>query len=344
MSVSGSLAVLLFLRKRFGVGVLVAVFAVLPILVQGVLAVMHGGLILPSSLVLKRYPHSFQGARSIVYALGYRGIRHLICNPHLYIPCVLLLLTPLLARGSKSSLHWLGFVVCAAILAHLNFAAVGSLFRYEAYLVAAGVLLLAVQWLPRVHLPSLRSMTVPAYVGVGILAGIALLIWPLHMRAKHAHALIVRASRNIYEQQYQMGHFIRDQLEASACVAVNDIGAVSYYTDHDILDLWGLATVEITRAKWRGNFGTRLLAEILDSHSADYLAVYTDWFEGAESLPDHLIPVGRWSIRHNVVCGGRTVTFLGTSNQAAKRLQAALDAYAPRLPKSVQVERLEITE
>jgi hypothetical protein len=54
-----------------------------------------------------------------------------------------------------------------------------------------------------------------------------------------------QASRNIYEQQYQMGMFLKRCYPGKA-VAVNDICAVSYLADVRLVDLLGLARMPLT--------------------------------------------------------------------------------------------------
>ena len=48
---------------------------------------------------------------------------------------------------------------------------------------------------------------------------------------------IPQASKNIYEQQYQMGLFL-ETFYSSEKVAANDIGAIHFLADIQCLDLW----------------------------------------------------------------------------------------------------------
>jgi aryl-alcohol dehydrogenase-like predicted oxidoreductase len=53
------------------------------------------------------------------------------------------------------------------------------------------------------------------------------------------------------------------------------------------------------------------------------------------SLPMEWIPVGEWTIRDNVVCGGDTVTFFAVGANEARQVSENLRSFSNRLPKDV---------
>ncbi|MFO0673979.1 MAG: hypothetical protein U0235_30890 [Polyangiaceae bacterium] len=65
-----------------------------------------------------------------------------------------------------------------------------------------------------------------------------------------------------------------------------------------------------------------------------HAVLYEPWFKG--TVPDEWTAVERWRIRDNRVCAFDTVTFYGTSPDAAAELERALDAYRAKLPAGVE--------
>jgi len=145
-----------------------------------------------------------------------------------------------------------------------------------------------------------------------------------------------QASRNIYEQQYQMGMFLQRYYPGRA-VAVNDIGAVSYLADVRLLDLWGLANVDVARLKLRGEFGSREIDDLTRKQGAVIAIIYEDWFKikGVNGLPLEWIKAGQWSISKNVACGSDTVSLYGLDPSTGEELAQNLRRFESELPDDV---------
>jgi hypothetical protein len=140
--------------------------------------------------------------------------------------------------------------------------------------------------------------------------------------------------KNIYDQQYQMARFLETYYSGDA-VAANDIGAINFMSDVRCLDLWGLGSVEVTRAKLAGAFNTSKIAELAALHQVRIALLYSVWFQGDESVPESWIKVGQWTIRECVVCGYPTVSFYAIDENEAERLKQNLQAFSVRLPADV---------
>lgn len=228
-----------------------------------------------------------------------------------------------------------------SMLLHLQLADIGWFYRYEAYLVGASMPVLAGLYFGTTRIPQLRLLsTRRLFPRAALLACSVLLILPIHQRAKESREQIVRASHHIYSQQYQMGQFLSTMYESGVRVAVNDLGAVTYYADVDILDLWGIGTIDVVRAKRGGTYDSHAIERLLRSRGTEVVMVYTHWF--GDLLPSDLIPVGSWTTTTSY--WGKTVMFFGTSATSAQLLRDSLRRYRPRLPGSVQVSNDGITE
>ena len=118
-------------------------------------------------------------------------------------------------------------------------------FRYEAYVIALGLLALALLVLPAGAdlLSGGRRRSNAAATALVILLAI-----PLAIRALSALAVTPGAMRNVYQQQYQMALFFRDAYPMDT-IALNDIGAVSWVAPSPIVDVMGLASSQIADLK-----------------------------------------------------------------------------------------------
>jgi hypothetical protein len=207
-------------------------------------------------------------------------------------------------------------------------------FRYEAYLITLGLIAVAVVVGERPFLPwqSTRRVRNPA-----ALVCVILLALPLAVRSLTALSATPLAMRNVYEQQYQLAHLLRSAYPNDA-VAVNDIGAVSWFGTSQIVDIVGLATQDVANLKRHRRFDRQALEALVRSDNVRAVAIYEKVF--APIIPRSWILVGEWTIADNVAVSENTVGFFAPTDADAIRLRKALDDYAPLLPKAVVYRRL----
>ena len=148
-----------------------------------------------------------------------------------------------------------------------------------------------------------------------------------------------QATTNIYEQQYQMGLFLR-QHYPEATVAANDIGAINYLADVRCLDLYGLATSEVANHKRDGRYGKGMIHDLAKSKGAIIALVYDLYFHSGRitvgGVPPQWIKVGQWKIPNNVTCGDDTVSFYALDPSEEDSLIANLGHFASQLPENVR--------
>ncbi len=337
------LALLLVFMKQWRGAVRLFVTAMLPVIVYGVFSLSHGAYFLPNSLMMKGNFPDISGFRSLIMALGGRGFVRLTAdsNRHLMMIGILLLLGA--ARSLRRvPLSFLHLSLVGAIWLHLQFAATGWFYRYEAYLVAISLPFIVV-----LHFEALSQLGALLLTRQKVLHRIALwgcallFLCPLLRRARVSMGEVVPASNHIYRQQFHMADFVRTMYPSGVRIALNDLGAVTYYADVDVLDLWGLGTVEVTRAKRSGNYNSAVIEEFLTDHETDVVIVYPHWFQGTQSLPKSAVWVANWVMRDHY--HGKTVSFYSMSQKGARDLEERLRRYEDRLPTSVEVD-YEITE
>jgi hypothetical protein len=209
-------------------------------------------------------------------------------------------------------------------------------YRHAAYLITLGILTIEMTWPAggfRWRLPASGA----ARWAVGILA--VFLAYPLLTRATGAILDTPLAARNIYEMQYQMALFLNRYFPQGP-VAANDIGAVSYYNDFSLLDLYGLASMDVARAKLGGTYDTAEIDQFTQESGARVVIVYDYWFDRYGGLPGAWVKAGEWHFTDCYVCGGDTVSFYAPSAAQADSLRAQLDAFQDVLPARVKYQRI----
>ncbi len=217
---------------------------------------------------------------------------------------------------------------------HCLFADFGWFYRYEAYLIGLGLVVVveaaaALGWPPRPQ--NARQWVIAGLVAVS-------LIVPLAKRSAGAHWRVHIAARNIYEQQVQMGLFLREYYPG-ARVVVNDVGAVTFLAGVQPVDLGGLATqavaAEVRLRQQRGEaIPASTLRRLATERQVRIALVYDNptWWE----LPAEWVRVERWRIRGNYACASDTVTFLAVGPGEEAALRQALKSFAGRLPAGVE--------
>lgn len=208
--------------------------------------------------------------------------------------------------------------LAAVPLAHLCFGAVGF-GRYEIYALA---------------LVTLGSLLILAQVKRGALLGLAPVLLLLLGYPYLSHTLSAAdASRSIYEQQYQMARFVREQVKGP--VAVNDIGLVAYSGDEFVLDLWGLACKEALEKRRRAKTPA-WMDELVTRHEVGVVMLYDWWFD--RDVPAPWIKVGELYLSApGTYVAGNIVSVYATKAEGVAKLRAQLKAFRPTLPVGVHL-------
>jgi hypothetical protein len=319
-------------RRRWASVVLALAPAAVSVSLFGLYFVLHGGGFLPNPLLIK-------GQTGVLDALVHpdqlpsvlvRAVFASTTPTHVFVLVGALLAMTLWPQASvRTRLGCL--VVLLTFLAHTALAQTGWFYRYEAYLVGLSLLCLAtaIPWQRTAEEGERRP--VPAYLLVAVYLAL-----PIGGRALDAFGSIPAACGNIHDQQVQMADFVRTNYDGDA-VALNDIGAVSFGTDAQVLDLYGLGCNEIARLKRDKRYDTPEIDRVARARGVKLVVVYDAWFRNETALPAHWVKVGTWTLADNVVCGSDTVSFYALDADGAVRLRRALEQFADRLPSSVRL-------
>jgi hypothetical protein len=333
---------LLLARGRHTVAAAALIGALIPVASYGLFSWAHGGPWVPDSVLLKGQPPGLTSLQSMMVFLADKGLPALFAQPpFLSILVVLLALVvlrtwqPRVLDGESNG--WV-LIVTGAMLLQIHLVNFEWMYRYRAFLIVSGVAACAFGLSDAMRNGILAGANLrrPFLRYAALLLLAAALAFPLGVRAVDALTRGPRGSQAIYQQQYQFARFLAAGKDQRA-VAVNDIGAVSYYSRRPIVDLFGLATPEIAMLRRTGTFSTADIERITRRAGVDVAVVYEERFAGDTRLPASWTRVARWHSSEAISVAHDTVAFFAVDGESADALAAALRQFAPTLPAGVTV-------
>lgn len=328
-------------RRRWVPALAVVAAGCLPVVTYGMISAAKGWYFLPNPILLKGNIPDVSSVKGLVYLLGYSGYLQLTQNPHM----LMLLLAGLVALHyqlrNREGLWRESTVVNAVFVAatglHMQFARAGWFYRYEAYLVGLGVFALTLalkDWLEQGRHTRMARQELVRYLPLALMS--ILVVAPLGVRGIKSFRAIPQATGNIYQQQYQMGLFLREFYQGRV-VAANDVGAINYLADIRCVDLWGLASLEVAKAMRARRYDTASIDELVGSKQAEIAVLYDAWFQREDigGWPSHWLRVGQWGMPDNLVCCEDTISFYAVDESEVEPLIDNLRRFGPRLPEVV---------
>lgn len=136
------------------------------------------------------------------------------------------------------------------------------------------------------------------------------------------------AARAIHNQQYPMA-MIAKALDAP--VAVNDLGLVALNSNHYVLDLWGLGSLEALKMRKADN-GAGWIKTMMDSKHARYAFVYDEWFP---ERPANWVKVADVQLTvPKIAAAFDSVAMYATDSESAQKLETTLKAYQAAHPEA----------
>ncbi len=341
--------ILFALKKRYILGVAVGLASAIPLLVYGLISIQHDNYLIPNSLLLKSNLPDFSSLASILQSLGLHGFTTIMNHSHLTYLFLLVMILFLFGYYNNSKTLWdrtslFLLIFILTFLLHMQYAKIGWFFRYEAYLVGWGIFAAGLSLylnFPRL-IGSDKNLTISSYA---LLAGLLLAVSSYTLIERGVKSLVktVPATTNIYEQQYQMGRFIREYYSGEA-VMVNDVGAVSFLADFQCFDKVGVANIRVMNAVKSNDFTPESLKQMCLEAGVKIAIVYRRNLWLSPGIPKGWRCIGKWTIRNNVVCSSKTVDFFAVDRNEEGRLRDNFSDFTKSLPASVMVKEYRRSE
>jgi arabinofuranosyltransferase len=249
--------------------------------VEGGLVGWLGGVREPAALTFVRRPAAF-----FTEWIGW------LATIHWLLPIALV---PALVLTWRHAGRPLGLVTLALLAHPLGMALLapyrGPAFqegRYSIHLLPLAVLVLAVAFGP--HAP--RRWAAPAIFAAWLAVAATTLV-PAATRYGWA-------VQNINAMQVHLGRWADAQLPKNARIALNDIGAIAFFSRREVIDLMGLVTPEIIPYRRRGESG---VMEYVSETCPEYLIIFPAWFPRLAASRETLEPIYRVRLERNEVAG-----------------------------------------
>ena len=101
-----------------------------------------------------------------------------------------------------------------------------------------------------------------------------------------------------------MGRWVAATTSPNSLIAVNDIGAIAYFSENEVLDLHGLVSPEMIPFLSKGEKG---IMEALVKKRPDFLIIFPNWYPRIADLQPLFEPVYSVTVDPNLINGGRTM-------------------------------------
>jgi hypothetical protein len=108
---------------------------------------------------------------------------------------------------------------------------------------------------------------------------------------------------NINDMQVAIGKWAAG-LPKGTVLAVNDAGAIPYFSRKKIIDTVGVVNPEIVSYLTRYPDAQTGLLQYLEERKPDYVIIFPNWYRRLSARRDVLTPIKSVRLKHNIVCGG----------------------------------------
>lgn len=331
---------ILFWRREWMRGIQLSVAALAPVILFGIYSVYNGMTFIPASMLVKTIGMAQCLPEWILFTPLVKACFNMLASREYFVLSVLGVFAIVLSKRNPGLLPVRLAGICgvfsAGTVIHAELAAIGWFYRYEAYLIVLGMMTAVPAFVQTIENFTSKAEMQPARRAMILGTLVLLVCWPLVLRAANAAGDTPLAYRNIRDQQIQMARFLAAGNDGKV-IALNDIGAVGYYTDTRILDLFGLASREVFAVRMRRGFSTASMDRLTRQAGAETAILTSDWFGRFGGIPASWTQVATWRIEKNIICASDTVTFYAVASAARDDLRLRLKEFSPRLPHDVTV-------
>ncbi len=310
--------------------------AIVPVAAFGAISVANGWYFLPNPLMVKAVGENASTLTALLKPFGSEDLAFLRNNPAMPILAVLGVLGALAQWRARREV-WsppvlLPLLLVAMILlhGHFVFSPLYWAYRYDAYLVAFGIFVAAVVL---VGMPGPRALprgALPALLVASLVPVVA------DVREGLVPDSEIAGMRNTYLMHYQTAQFLRLNYPRDT-VVVNDLGAVTYYTEARILDLVGLGDLEPLQIMRRGPYTSQDVTAWTAPYRPSIAILQLGWSVVTPLIPPEWIKVGEIVVPPN----RHRVGFFAVDPEEGWRLRGSVEGHFGPLRRSLRY-RLEL--
>jgi hypothetical protein len=346
MAILGIGSLLLLIHRKFMAAVLLFVCSVIPVILFGLYSVRHGNFFLPNSVLLKSgAPElTFDGlynffTHDLYYKLFYSvvGYNTIAVQRALFLLLLSFIVFYAGIRERPDHKYTL-LLLIVAVFVHLSMTGYARFPRYEAYLI--GCTVTVVGMLAAKHGQALFAWKEPALrIGGKLLSQAGLTSWvagvtilflafPLVLRSSDAFDQVEEGSYSTYKVLYTAGDFLHRYYNKDA-VALECLGAMSYFSDGRKMDVVGLGDIAVARRLKENSYTINFLDSLSKKENVQ-IAAGTP-ISTPRALLQRWTRVGTWYLP--VVEGGGYISFYAVNPERATELKRNLVEYQKYLPE-----------
>lgn len=327
------------LKGLWARGLVIGVVSVLPTVLFGAISILNGWLFFPNSLLIKAGGENVSMVTALFKPIGQVDLAFLTEHDELFI-LVLLGLAGAIMQWRDRRAFWRPQVLAPLFLAlmillhgHYTFTTMFWEYRYAAYLTAFGVFAAAVLLTDYWN----DDLNTGPISGIVSFASLAALIWLVTDVSKGlSSAQEVWLATNTNAEHVNAAKFVR-QYYPSATVVVNDIGAVTYYTDARVIDMFGLGDIEpvTIRRRQGGEYNVADVQSWIAPLHPSIAVLQVGWSFVVPRIPDQWVKVGDLELPSD----GEHMGFFALDRSEERPLRSHLEAfYGPLAPKGYRLK------
>lgn len=327
---------LLLYKKQWSRATGVILVGSIPIIIFGLISIKNGGYFFPNSVLIKAKIPSEHGFIGSLFNIFKNGILfNLNFYKYLFFPTCLIILYWIKVYYKKSNFKTFvdqEFISISILSVGLMQALFGELaFRYENYVMIS--VLLIITPIIIFFVKSNQKVKYWSFNKISSNIFILMILVLAAYRVYYHHPVLKVASKNIQEQQMEMARFINTYYKGEK-VCANDIGAIAYFGNAQLLDLVGLGSTDVATFIMKNkdlpnndyNTATKsFFQNYTKSHYQKIAVIYPEWFPG--QIPDSWIPVMSWTIKNNRGSARDTVVWYAVDPKEALELSRNLSQF-----------------
>lgn len=339
------ICVLIFIYRKFLYSIILGLIGTLPVIIYGLISISNGWYFLPNSIILK------ERVNILPYFITHHQIQlipveiqflELLCAYIIFIGLYYFLNHNILKKRIKKEILIMNVILISIGTINFLFAGVGWFYRYDAYLVALGIFIIALslseitEFTFSIGKINKKNITKYLTIVLSLILIFTLVSDPLESRGFESLKETPQATNDRYLGHIHPAQFVAKYYNNST-IAVNDLGAMSFYTDARILDIYGLGSKEpVYYLEETGKYNKSEVDSWTKQHSAEIAILQPEWIVITPRIPDSWQMVGQWNTPQNVAFGDTTIGIYAVKSSKKAELIKNLREFSSAIPEEIK--------